>query len=72
LAAAGNHSKSVKAIKESIMNSLQGEKIPHAEFEHISLKSRITIFLMKKNYYKAAFYFLRLCELIKARFGKTA
>ena len=64
-AAEGNHFKSIKAIKENIINSLHGEKIKCAEFENISLKSRISIFLMKKKCYKTAFYFLNLCKLIK-------
>ena len=64
-AAEGNHFKSVKTIKENIMNSLHNEKIPCAEFENISLKSKISIFFMKKNCYKTAFYFLNLCKCIK-------
>ena len=64
-AAEGNHFKSIKPIKENIANSLHSEKIPCAEFESISLKSRISVFLMKKNCYRAAFYFLNLCKNIK-------
>lgn len=69
-AAGGNHFKSLKAIKESIMNSLHRDKIQLAEFESISIKTRIAIFLMKKNYYSLAFYFLNLLERIKACIGK--
>ncbi len=64
-AAEGNHFKSIKAIKENILYSRHGEKIECAEFENISLKSRISIFLMKKKYYRIAFYFLNLCKNIK-------
>ena len=64
-AAEGNHFKSIKEIKENIINSLHGEKILCAKFENISIKSHITIFLMKKNCYKLAFYFLNLCKNIK-------
>lgn len=64
-AAEGHHFKSIKAIRESIIHSSHGEKIAHAEFADISLKSRISIFLMKKNCYKTAFYFLNLCKRIK-------
>ncbi len=64
-AAEGNHFRSIKAIKENIKNSLHSEKIPRAEFENISLKSRISVFLMKKKCYNTAFYFLSLCKLIK-------
>lgn len=64
-AAEGNHFKSIKAIKENIANSIHSEKIPLAEFDNISLKSKIAIFLMKKNCYRVAFYFLNLCKSIK-------
>ena len=63
--AEGNHFKSIKAIKENIKNSLHSEKIPYAEFENISIKSRISVFLMKKKCYTIAFYFLNLCKVIK-------
>ena len=69
-AAEGNHFKSIKAIKENILNSLHNEKIQCAEFENISIKSRISVFLMKKKYYTAAFYFLNLCKNIKKVFRK--
>ncbi|MBQ4516014.1 MAG: glycosyltransferase family 2 protein [Clostridia bacterium] len=64
-AAEGNHFKSVKAIKENIMNSLHNEKIACAEFKNITFKSKISVFLMKKKCYKTAFCFLNLCKLIK-------
>ena len=64
-AAEGNHFKFIGAIKENIINSVHEEKIQRAEFENISLKSKISIFLMKKKYYKSAFYFLNVCKIIK-------
>ena len=64
-AAEGNYFKSIKTIKENIINSMHGEKIKSAEFENISLKSRISIFLMKKKCYKTAFYFLNFCKSIR-------
>ena len=64
-AAEGNHFKSIKEIKNNIENSLHNEKILLAEFNSISLKSRISIFLMKKSCYKTAFYFLNICKIIK-------
>lgn len=64
-AAEGNYFKSIKAIKDNIKNSLHNEKILRAEFENISVKSRISIFLMKKKCYNTAFYFLNLCKNIK-------
>ena len=38
-AAEGNHFKSIKAIKQSIEDSIHGEKIHHADFDKISFKS---------------------------------
>lgn len=64
-AAEGNHFKSIKEIKENIKNSMHAEKIRDAEFENISIKSRISIFLMKKKCFGMAFYFLNLCKNIK-------
>lgn len=64
-AAEGNHFKSIKEIKNNISNSLHNEKILCAEFEKISIKSRITIFLMKKNCYRLAFCFLNMCKIIR-------
>lgn len=64
-AAEGSHFKSIKAIKENILNSLHAEKISHAEFKNISIKSKISVFLMKKKWYALAFYFLNLCKKIK-------
>lgn len=64
-AAEGNYFKSIDAIKKNIINSLHGENILHAKFENISLKSRITIFLMKRKCYRTAFCFLNFCKQIK-------
>ena len=64
-AAEGNHFESIKAIKNNIKNSVHHEKIKCAKFDKISLKSKISIFLMKNNCYKAAFGFLNFCKIIK-------
>lgn len=64
-AAEENYFNCIGKIKENINNSINGEKIKHAEFENISLKSKISVFLMKKNCYVSAFYFLNLCKNIK-------
>ena len=64
-AAEGGHFKSIKEIKASITNSVHNKKIQCAEFENISVKSRITVFLMKRKCYRTAFCFLNLCKLIK-------
>ena len=64
-AAEGNYFGSIGAIKENIKNSLHSEKIKCADFENMSLKSKISVFLMKKNCYAMAFCFLNLCKNIK-------
>lgn len=64
-AAEGYHFESIKAIKENIEKSLHGKKIPHAKFSRISFKSKISVFLMKNNCYRLAFYFLSMCKIIK-------
>ncbi|MBQ2966590.1 MAG: glycosyltransferase family 2 protein [Clostridia bacterium] len=64
-AAEGNHFKSIRAIRESVKNSMHAKLIPQAEFENISVKSKISVFLMQKNLYKIAFYFLNACKNIK-------
>lgn len=64
-AAEGNHFKYIKVLKDNILNSLHSRKIPYADFGKISLKSKVTVFLMKKGCYKTAFYFLNVCKRIK-------
>lgn len=64
-AAEGSYFKSIREIRNNIANSLHCEKIRFAEFKNISIKSKITVFLMKKNCYRTAFYFLNLCKNIK-------
>lgn len=64
-AAEGGHFDSVKKLKELIQNSLHKEEIKKARFDKITIKSRITIFLMKRQCIVTAFYFLYLCKQIK-------
>lgn len=64
-AAEGNYFKSIKAISQNIRSSVNGILIPQAKFENISIKSKISIFLMKKRCFGAAFYFLNFCKNIK-------
>ena len=65
LAAEGNYFSSLKKIKELILSSVHKEEIKKARFKKITIKSRIAIFLMKKELIKAAFFFLYLCKEIK-------
>lgn len=64
-AAQDDHFNSIKDIKHNIANSLHRENIRCADFAHITPKSQVTVFLMKKNCYRLAFYFLNLCKRIK-------
>ncbi len=64
-AAEGDYFNSIKEIKENIRNSVHKENISRAEFENITLKSRITVALMKRGLYGTAFYFLNICKNIK-------
>ena len=64
-AAEGNHFKSIKEIKKLISESLHKEEIKKAYFENITKKSRITIWLMKKQKIRLAFYFLNFCKKLK-------
>ena len=64
-AAEGNHFKAIKNLKEFILGSLHREEIKKAHFEKITTKSRIAIFLMKKQRIGLAFYFLYLCKELK-------
>ncbi len=64
-AAEGNHFESISELEELIQNSLHKEEIRKAYFEGITIKSRITIWLMKKGQIRLAFYFLYFCKELK-------
>ena len=64
-AAEGNHFSCIRKLKELILGSLHKEEIQKAYFENITFKSRITIFLMKKQQIRLAFYFLYFCKELK-------
>jgi hypothetical protein len=64
-AAEGNHFKAIKKLKALIQNSVHKELIKKAHFDKITVKSRIAIFLMKRQWFTLAFYFLNLCKNIK-------
>ena len=64
-AAEGNQFEALDKLESLILNSLHKEEIQKAQFEHITIKSRITIFLMKKLKIRWAFYFLYLCKELK-------
>lgn len=64
-AAEGNHRQSLARIRENILRSVHAENILRCEFGHISPKSRVSLFLMKKDRYREAFFFLKLCKHIR-------
>ena len=64
-AAEGGHFKSAGKLKALILNSVHKELIQKAQFDKITIKSRITIFMMKRQWIFLAFYFLRMCKHIK-------
>lgn len=69
-AAEGNYFKSIGELTHNLTHSVHKENIEKAEFETISVKSRICLFLMKKQQYTGAFYFLNLCKNIKKMLKK--
>ena len=64
-AAEGNHFNALRELERLIKNSVHKEEIKKAEFKDITWKSRISIFLMKKQKIRLAFYFLYLCKEMK-------
>lgn len=63
--AEGNHFKCIKDLKSRILNSAHIDHISTASFNSITLKSRVSLFLMKKRHIRTVFYFLNLCKRIK-------
>ena len=64
-AAEGNHFSAIKELKKFILESRLKEEIQKAQFKNITAKSRIAVWLMKRQKIRLAFYFLYLCKEIK-------
>ena len=64
-AAEGGHFRSMGEIKRLILTSLHKDEIKKAKFTDITIKSRISVFLMKRHMIRTAFCFLFLCKQIK-------
>ncbi len=64
-AADGNALKKIGEIESIILNSEFADELTKAEFEGISIKSRISVFLLKRKQVKISFYFLYICKEIK-------
>jgi glycosyltransferase involved in cell wall biosynthesis len=72
-AAEGGHFKAIRELKRLILTSLHKEEIKKAYFSNITIKTRISVFLMKRGMIRTAFYFLFLCKQIKSlRKGKKS
>ena len=67
-AAEGNHFDAIEELKKLILNSELNSGIQKAEFNWLTKKSRIALFLMKKQKFKFTFYFLYVCKEIKRVF----
>lgn len=59
-------------IEDIILKSEFADELTKAEFEGISLKSRISIFLLKRKQIRLSFYFLYICNRIKRIIKKAA
>ena len=64
-AAEGGHFDKLDEIKSLILNSSNKELIKKAQFEKTTIKTKISLALMKKEHIKTAFYFLNMCKKIK-------
>ena len=64
-AAEGGHFKSLGELKKLILTSLHKDEIKKAKLENVTVKTRISVFLMKRGMIRSAFYFLFLCGQIK-------
>ena len=64
-AAEGGHFKYLNEIKSLILNSINKDLIKKAQFEKITVKTKISIALMKKEHIKTTFYFLYLASKIR-------
>ena len=68
-AAEGGHFSALKELRRLILNSLHMEEIRKAHFSNITVKTRISVFLMKRKMFRSAFYFLFICKQIKSLRG---
>ena len=64
-AAEGSYFAAAKPLKAAILDSANNELIRKAQFDRVTPKSRIAIFLMKRGWFITAFYFLYICKKIK-------
>ena len=72
-AAEGGHFKHLGDIKKLILTSLHKDEIKKSHFTRITIKTRISMFLMKREMIRTAFYFLFLCgQMKRLRGGRKA
>lgn len=65
-AAEGGHFKYLDEIKKLILNSANKDLIKKAQFKKTTIKTKISMTLMKKEHIKTAFYFLYFAGKIKS------
>ena len=72
-AAEGGHFGALGELKRLILGSLHKDEIRKAHFTSVTVKTRISVFLIKCHMIRSAFYFLFLCKQIKnLRKGKRS
>lgn len=59
-------------IKKLMSRDVYKEEIPKSHFKEITLKSKVTVALLKKNLIGLAFYFLYFCKCLKSIIGKAS
>lgn len=64
-AAEGTHFRYLEEIRSLIINSVNNDLIKKAYFRKITIKTRISMWLMKKEWIKTAFYFLYFIGKVK-------
>lgn len=67
-AAEGKALETLGELEDVILNSSFVAELVRAEFEGISVKSRIAIGLLKRKKIKLSFYFLYICKIVKTVF----
>lgn len=64
-AAEGGHFECIDELRDKIVHSDEFSYIRQAQFAHITMKTRIGMYLMKQKRVKLLFYFLNACKRIK-------
>lgn len=71
-AAQGSAFEKLGEIEDIILKSEFADELTKAEFEGVSLKSSICVFLLKRKQIKLSFYFLYICKELKRFLKRVA